>query len=84
MQTRIKKMIGLNKRESHLDLYIMLLPGVVMAFIFCYLPIYGVQLAFREYNFVGNYLGGEWVGFKYFQQFLKIPTSPDLFAIHCC
>jgi len=78
VQTKIKKIMGWNKRESHLDLYIMLIPGVVLAFIFCYLPIYGVQLAFREYNFVGNYLGGEWVGLKYFLQFFEDPYFPRL------
>ena len=78
MQANGKKTAHWIRRENHWELYVMLIPGVVLAFIFCYMPIYGVQLAFREYNFVGNYLGGEWVGMKYFMQFFKDPYFPRL------
>ena len=33
------------------QLWVMLLPAVVYIFIFCYIPMYGAQLAFREYSF---------------------------------
>lgn len=61
------------KWVSDVELYIMLIPGVVFAFLFCYMPIYGITLAFREYNFVGHYLGGKWVGMKYLRQFFEDP-----------
>ena len=47
----------------------MLLPAVVYIFIFCYIPMYGAQLAFREYSFETGITGGKWVGFKYFEQY---------------
>ena len=47
----------------------MLLPAIIYIFIFCYVPMYGVQLAFREYDFKSGIYGGKWVGFKYFKQF---------------
>ena len=51
------------------QLWIMLLPAIIYIFIFCYVPMYGVQLAFREYDFKAGIYGGKWVGFKYFKQY---------------
>lgn len=53
------------------QLWIMLLPSVVYIFIFCYMPMYGAQLAFREYSFETGIAGGKWVGFKYFEQYFN-------------
>lgn len=47
----------------------MLLPAIIYIFIFCYVPMYGVQLAFRGYDFKAGIYGGKWVGFKYFKQY---------------
>jgi len=38
--------------------------------VFQYWPMYGVQIAFRDYNVVNGILGSEWVGLKHFQRFL--------------
>jgi len=53
------------------QLWIMLLPAIVYIFIFCYVPMYGAQLAFREYSFSAGITGGKWVGFKYFKQYFE-------------
>ena len=37
--------------EHTWQLWVMLLPAMIYIFIFCYVPMYGVQLAFREYSF---------------------------------
>lgn len=50
------------------EMYIMLIPGLVLLFIFYYIPIYGVTIAFKEYSFVKGIIGSDWVGLKYFQQ----------------
>ncbi|MBR3017932.1 MAG: sugar ABC transporter permease [Clostridia bacterium] len=49
----------------------MLLPAMVYILIFCYVPMYGAQLAFREYSFETGITGGKWVGFKYFEQYFS-------------
>ncbi len=71
--------------EKTWQLWIMLLPAMIYIFIFCYVPMYGVQLAFREYNFAKGFLGGEWVGFKYFKQYFESnmfwPTLKNTFII---
>lgn len=49
--------------------YIMLIPAVVFYFIFSYVPLYGIIIAFREFSF-RHIFGGEWVGLKYFREIL--------------
>ena len=41
------------------QLWVMLLPAIIYIFIFCYVPMYGVQLAFREYDFKAGIYGGK-------------------------
>ena len=55
------------------DLYIMLLPAMVLVFIFSYMPIFGIVLAFKEYDILQGIWGSPWVGLKYFQQFFNDP-----------
>ena len=47
-------------------IYLLFLPAFLFAFAFCYMPIYGIQIAFRDYNFYDGFLGSKFVGFKYF------------------
>ena len=53
------------------QLYIMMLPMVVYLFIFAYIPIYGVQIAFKDYNVGQGILGSPWVGFDNFTRFFR-------------
>ena len=54
----------------HRAVYLLLFPAVVWYAIFCYQPMYGVLLAFKDYKFNLGIIGSPWVGAKYFQQFL--------------
>ena len=55
------------------QLWVMVAPAVVVTLVFAYLPMYGIQLAFRKFDFTQGLTGGEWVGFEYFQQFFDSP-----------
>ncbi len=55
------------------QLWLMLFPAMLYILIFCYVPMYGVQLAFREYSYSAGITGGEWVGLKYFKQYFDSP-----------
>lgn len=55
------------------QLWVMALPALAYIIIFCYGPMYGIQLAFRKYDFSKGILGGDWVGFQYFSQYFKSP-----------
>jgi putative aldouronate transport system permease protein len=46
--------------------HLMLLPGVILAFLFHYLPMFGVIIAFQDYKPYLGITGSEWVGFKHF------------------
>ncbi len=60
------------------QLWLMILPAIVVIFIFNYIPMYGVQLAFREYDFTKGITGGEWVGLHYFKEFINSYMFADL------
>lgn len=55
------------------QLWIMLLPAMLYILIFCYVPMYGIQLAFRDYDFTKGITGGAWAGLKYFKQYFDSP-----------
>ena len=52
----------------------MLLPGIIYLVIFCYIPMYGLVIAFKDYD---SYLGifkSPWVGFEHFKSFISAPN----------
>ena len=52
-------------------LYLLILPATVYLIIFNYLPMYGVQIAFKNYKVVRGIAGSEWVGLKHFETFFN-------------
>jgi putative aldouronate transport system permease protein len=50
-------------------LYILLVPGVVWVILFKYLPIYGIVIAFKDYNIFKGVAGSPWVGLANFAEF---------------
>lgn len=54
-------------------LYVFLIPGVVILFLFAYMPIFGMVMAFQQYDPVSGFLGSPWVGFD---NFIKVFNSP--------
>ena len=55
--------------KSNWQLYLFVLPAVIYFFIFNYLPLYGIQIAFKDYKAVLGIAGSEWVGLKHFLKF---------------
>lgn len=55
------------------QLWVMILPAIMYILIFCYGPMYGLQLAFRDYDFSKGITGGNWAGIKYFMQYFQSP-----------
>lgn len=53
------------------QLYAFLLPALVILILFSYVPMYGVQLAFRDYNPIMGITGSPWVGFEHFARFFN-------------
>ena len=55
------------------SLWMFCIPGIVLTFIFSYIPMYGVQIAFRKFNARAGIWGREWVGMRYFVRFFESP-----------
>lgn len=53
------------------QLYLFLLPTLVYFIIFKYLPMYGVQIAFKDFIATDGIWGSPWVGFKHFERFFN-------------
>lgn len=62
-----RKTLLLIKRDKYLLL--MLAPIILHYIVFCYLPMYGITLALKDYSIREGILGSPWVGMKYFGQF---------------
>ncbi len=60
--------------KKHWDLYILAIPMVAYYIIFCYGPMYGVQIAFMDYNPFKGMAGSKYVGLKHFINFFSVPT----------
>ncbi len=56
------------------QLYALLMIPVVLTVIYKYIPMYGIQIAFRDFKASRGYLGSEWVGWYWFQRFFSSPT----------
>lgn len=64
-------LIGSIKRYRALLLMLML--PVAYYLIFCYWPMYGVLIAFKNYKVRKGVLGSDWVGMRYFAQYIVDP-----------
>ena len=53
--------------------HLLLLPGIILTFIFSYLPIYGIIMAFQNYNPGLGFIGSPWVGLANFQLIFATP-----------
>ena len=53
------------------ELYLFLIPTVAYFLIFRYYPMYGVQIAFRNFKATKGILGSQWVGLKNFERFFS-------------
>lgn len=71
-----KKTAGGKLRQMARDyqLYLLILPALAYIIIFHYIPMYGVQIAFRDYQLSKGMFGSAWVGLKHFQAFFTLPN----------
>jgi putative aldouronate transport system permease protein len=60
------------------QLWIMIFPAIAVILLFNYVPMYGIQLAFRDYDFTKGITGGAWHGLYYFKQFINSYLFADL------
>lgn len=69
---RLPRALGANSWfRNEYQLYLMILPAVIYFFVFNYMPLYGIQIAFRDYKAVFGIAGSKWVGLKHFETFFN-------------
>lgn len=66
LRARLKRDLKKNKQ-----LYLLVLPVVIFYLVFSYKPMYGIIIAFKQFNPAKGILGSDWVGFKYFIDFFQ-------------
>ena len=57
--------------KSYWQLYVLVLPAVLYFLVFNYLPLYGIQIAFKDFKPALGIMGSKWVGMKNFITFFK-------------
>ena len=64
--------------KQNYQAYLMAVPSIVLIFIFTYIPMSGILIAFQKYRPQAGVCGSEWVGFANFVDFF---SSPHAFKI---
>lgn len=62
------------------QLWALMLPALIFFIVFCYFPMYGVQIAFRDYKAAFGITGSKWVGLKHFRTFFNSYYCGRMFA----
>lgn len=62
-----------NRIWEHRILYLFALPCIISLLVFCYYPMYGAVLAFKDYKYNLGIMGSPWAGFKHFEAFITAP-----------
>ncbi|QNK57285.1 sugar ABC transporter permease [Paenibacillus sp. PAMC21692] len=74
--------------RGNLDMYMLLIPGLIFLFLFKYAPMYGIIIAFQDFNIFGGISGSEWVGLAQFErllqsdEFLQVLTNTLLISLY--
>ncbi len=94
----LRSAVRVNKRDltrqstwsyvrAHPWLYILMLPGLAYVIIFHYLPMYGVVIAFQNFNLIKGVFGSPWIGLQNFRelfgssQFFKVFKNSLVFSL---
>ena len=60
--------------KDNWQLYVMLLIPLVLTIIYKYIPMWGIQIAFRDYKAARGIFGSQWVGLQWFKRFFSSPN----------
>jgi len=64
----------ISRIKKTIPLYVLLAPAMVALFLFNYIPMYGIIIAFQDYSVFKGIVGSDWVGWKHFSYFLNDRT----------
>ncbi|MFK7691770.1 ABC transporter permease [Paenibacillus sp. HJGM_3] len=61
------------------DLYLALIPGIAFLILFKYTPMYGIVIAFKDFNIFDGMAASPWVGFKHFDKLFGSESFLNVF-----
>ncbi|SDK98547.1 ABC transporter permease [Paenibacillus jilunlii] len=61
------------------DYYVLLIPGLLFLLLFKYTPLYGVLIAFQDFNIFDGIRGSEWVGLEQFHKLVQSEEFGQVF-----
>ncbi|MDC7286778.1 ABC transporter permease subunit [Blautia schinkii] len=67
----MNKRISRTGRKKNRTLTAMAFPAALLLFLFSYVPIVGLVIAFKDFRYDKGFLGSDWIGFKNFEFFFK-------------
>ncbi len=70
-----------SKLKRELPLHLMILPAVIALFVFSYIPLYGIFIAFQNFNPAKGLFGDNaWIGLENFRYVFSLPNTGRVFA----
>ena len=68
----MRKRVKINR--SHIEIYLLFLPVLAWYITFCYVPMGGVVIAFKDFKILKGIAASKWVGFKNFEYLFSLPS----------
>ena len=75
----VRKKSYLHRIVTSWQIYVLMLPGILFFILFKLMPVWGLGIAFVDFKMKKGLLGSNFVGFKYFQQFLTSTNAAGIF-----
>lgn len=71
IERKSEKKKTLRKIRKNWDLYLLIIPIIAYFIIFKYIPMYGLQIAFKDFIAVDGIFNSPWVGLEHFERFFQ-------------
>ncbi|WP_306418557.1 sugar ABC transporter permease [Bacillus sp. AFS076308] len=69
---------NLKYMKNNYQLYLLVLPALILLIIFKYVPMYGAIIAFKDFNPLQGIMGSPWIGWENFEKFMSTPDFMNL------
>lgn len=78
LQRKARQAARRRRWKANVPLMLLFIPGMLYYVLFKYLPMGGLIIAFKDYNFFDGVFGSQWVGFKNFEMIFKQPQTLNI------
>lgn len=75
LQRKMRQAARRRRWKANIPLMLLFIPGLLFYILFKYLPMGGLIIAFKDYNFFDGVMGSEWVGMKNFETLFNQPQT---------